>query len=61
MGYKINHLIFDHDTPYSIMITERKNKAVKGEKEVPEDARRAKNLLYGKRPGKWQMINRGEG
>lgn len=43
------------------MITERKNKAVKGEKEVPEDVRRAKNFLYGKRPGKWQMINRGEG
>lgn len=54
-------------TPYSIINTERKNKTVrekkkfwkKGDKE--EDVRRAKNFLYGKRPGKWQMINRGEG
>lgn len=54
-------------TPFSIINTERKNKTVrekkkfwkKGDKE--EDVRRAKNFLYGKRPGKWQMINRGEG
>lgn len=30
------------------MITERKNKAVKGEKEVPEDVRRAKNFYMEK-------------